>query len=69
MTLSERIRKAALGPTPVGPSCSVGWLPDSIWDFIDRRYRMHILDAITFATNNTQRRLFLLFVAEALESR
>lgn len=62
MTPAQRIRKAALGPTPKrellwGPvvaSCPL----DVRLDFI-RHY---------LASNEIERRMFLLFVAEALEN-
>ena len=76
MTLSNRIRAAALGPTPrTHQEHLAAWMPRSpeghiyyrVRGYCDtRRYQGGPL--LRILENNTQRRMFLLFVAEALEN-
>lgn len=66
MTPSERIRAAALGPTPRGYHAH-------LWSWVDPHTantvaRDHDLRWFLYSTD-TERRMFLLFVAEALESQ
>lgn len=67
MTTSERIRAAALGSTPQSPEAISCWVGNDCW----KVYGLGVneeLDLFWVATD-TERRFFLLFVAEALESQ
>jgi len=70
MTPSQRIRKAALGPTPwFLPELVNAWtrdkppykIDDAIRTFYGGRGHFYFM-------SDTERRMFLLFVAEALEN-
>jgi hypothetical protein len=69
MTPADRIRKAALGPTPLGD-----WLPQW-WVYGDcaamKLVRSYYQDGDRFYKDgtDTERRMFLLFVAEAIDDR
>ncbi len=62
MTLSQQIRKAALGPTPKEPDHITGWFPYEPWVVVMLPSQLDWFCAWDF-----ERRMFLLFVAEALE--
>ena len=73
MTTSERIRAAALGPTPRRPTLRKSWLKlmsDEWW-----HVSVMLVDGNTVcgsadrwrALSDSERRMFLLFVAEAVE--
>jgi len=67
MTISDRIRRAALGPTPCkDPGAIMFWCGDDankVW-----RFCLPNGDGYDFRQGtDTERRMFLLFVAEALE--
>jgi hypothetical protein len=68
MTVAERIRKAALGPTPARPEILRCWLePLEVWESaIQYAPTIHGWAALAPLGNN-ERRMFLLFVAEAIE--
>jgi hypothetical protein len=67
MTVADRIRKAALGPTPKITRIRSDWIGmRGVWDVGDHRGKFW--GAAEFpSANNTERRMFLLFVAEAIE--
>jgi len=66
-TIANEVRKAALGRLPAEPWSLSNWLQSN--DAFRKVYREHI-DAGWYATrvSNHVRRMFLLFVAEALSS-
>jgi hypothetical protein len=67
MTLSDRIRKAALGPTPRLPDTRCNWLKRyDVWLATERLY---IADGSFLEATNIERRMFLLFCAEALKAQ
>jgi hypothetical protein len=72
MTVAERIRKAALGPTPrENADLTAGWLRypryaqawDAMRPWCDNQPEPNFMTC----NDNTERRMFLLFVAEAIE--
>lgn len=72
MTLSERIRAAALGPKPLAQSSIAAWVgtgPE--WDHAAFRLcHPSTIDGPLYywgLLTNTERRMFLLFVAEAVK--
>lgn len=70
-TMSQWIRKVALGPTPKYPDTVAGWLGyfTTAWVVVTARThgpRVEVPDP-WWCANDTERRMFLLFVAEALE--
>lgn len=69
MTPAQRIRKAALGPTPLYKHIAA-WLPCSPnWDAFDAVHEVLGADRIHWLmVDDTCRRTFLLLVAESLEN-
>lgn len=64
MTVAEQIRKAALGPLPHWPSRRISWV--GCGDGFDAVMAHQEVGELFPALSNTERRMFLLFVAEAL---
>jgi len=72
MSISARIRKAALGPTPREYEWLYGWVG---WGTAEHQalkdHSVWVSQGVSEFTDmgkNTERRMYLLFVAEALES-
>lgn len=69
MTPAQRIRKAALGPAPRHPHHVRFWTRDhALAVEVMKNMEMMADYWLFFEANNTERRIFLLFVAEALEN-
>jgi hypothetical protein len=71
MTISDRIRRAALGPTPNHPEWLYSWVGYGTGEhYALKDHADWVGDGRTKfygSADDTERRMYLLFVAEALE--
>lgn len=65
MSISSDLRKAAMGPTPAYPSCADSWIGGNAYWFVRRM--SHVYGALLCGMTDNERRMYLLFLANAAE--